>query len=137
MIGKNKRICHSCRRLGHYLLECPRKQRCPVCIEGFVKWMEVEKKTVNIGKLFFYCNSDYRFFKWSNVAPKKKIVMYEGESSCICSAKFVPKDDVEDISRMFKSLARIFEEKKVEISLNLTIHKGKTNAEENGKEKGH
>ncbi|KAL2550658.1 uncharacterized protein Fot_12188 [Forsythia ovata] len=137
MIGKNKRICHSCRRPGHYLLECPRKQRCPVCSEGFVKWMEVEKKTVNIEKLFFCCSSDCGFFKWSDVAPKKEIVMYEGESSCICLAKSVHKDDVEDILRMFNSLARISEEKNVEISLNLTIRKGKTNAEENGKEKGH
>ncbi|KAL2518198.1 Zinc finger protein [Abeliophyllum distichum] len=137
MTGKNKGICHSCRQPGHYLLESPRKQRRPVCSEGFVKWMEVEKKMVNIGKLFFCCSSDCGFFKWSDVALKKEIVMYEGESSCICSAKSVPKDDVEDISCMFKSLARISEEKNVEISLNLTIHKGKTNTEENGKEKGH
>ncbi|KAL2552395.1 uncharacterized protein Fot_06014 [Forsythia ovata] len=118
MIGKNKRICHSCRRLGHYLQKCPRKQRCPVCDEGFVKWMEVEKKTVNIGNGVM-------------LRRKKEIVMYEGESSCICSAKSAPKDELEDFSRVFKSLARISEEEDVEISLNLTIHKGK-NAEENG-----
>ncbi|KAL2510673.1 Zinc finger protein [Abeliophyllum distichum] len=137
MIGKNRGICHSCRQPGHYLLECPRKRRCPVCGEGFVKWMEVEKKTVNIGKLFFCCSSDCGFFKWSDVAPKKEIVMYEGESSCICSAKSTPKNDVEDFSRMFKSLARISEEKNVEISLNLTIRKGKSNVEENGGENRH
>ncbi|KAL2542059.1 Zinc finger protein [Abeliophyllum distichum] len=113
------------------------KQRCLVCGKGFVKWMEVEKKTVNIEKLFFCFNSNCGFFKWSDVAPKKEIVINEGDSSCIYLAKSAPKDDLEDFSRIFKILARISEEEYVEISLNLTIRKEKSNAKENGKEKGH
>ncbi|KAL2538630.1 uncharacterized protein Fot_20021 [Forsythia ovata] len=123
----------------------PEKQRCRVCREDFVKWMVVEKKTMNIWRLFFCCSSNCGYFKWSNVSPKKKTVMYEdqssgtyveSESSGVSLAKSEAKDDIEDLSRIFKFLARIFEEEYIEISLNITIHKKKGNAEDNGKEKG-
>ncbi|KAL2487404.1 Zinc finger protein [Abeliophyllum distichum] len=138
MIGKNKGICHSCRRQGHSLWECSNKHRCPVCGEGFVKWMEVEKRTVNLGRLFFCCTSNYGYFKWSDVSPIQKSVRYEGDSSGVSSVASVDNPvQTKDLSRIFKMFARISEEEEdVEISLNVTIQKGKYIAEENGKRKG-
>ncbi|KAL2457157.1 Zinc finger protein [Abeliophyllum distichum] len=137
MIGKNKGICHSCRRQGYSLWECPNKHRCPVCGGDFVKWMEVEKIRVNLGRLFFCCTSNCGYFKWSDVSPIQKSVRYEGDSSGVSSAASV--DDpvqTEDLSCIFKMFARISKEEDVEISLNVTIRKRKDIAEENGKRKG-
>ncbi|KAL2522401.1 DNA-directed RNA polymerase 1B [Forsythia ovata] len=137
MIGKNKGICHSCRRPGHSLWECPNKHRCPVCGEGFMKWMEVEKRTVNLGRLFFCCTSNCGYFKWSDVSPIQKSVQYEGESSGVSSAASVDDNvQTEDLSRLFKMFARIFEEQEVEISLNVTIRKGKRYCGRERKKKG-
>ncbi|KAL2533590.1 Zinc finger protein [Abeliophyllum distichum] len=109
MLGKNKGVCHSCRPSGHYLPTCPKKKRCHVYGEGFVKWMEVEKKSANIGSLFFCCSSNCGYFKWS--------------------------DDVGEASGDYE-VARISEEEEdVEISVNVTIRKGKGTAEENNKGK--
>lgn len=139
MTRKNKGICHSCRRPGHNLSRCPTKQHCPSCGQGFVKWMEVEKNTVNKGRMFFCCSVECGYFKWGDECPQKKPdtfgeqasggVYDEGESSGVVLAKSsATKEMKQDMAQVFKLLARIFEEEDVEISLNLTIHKGKGNA---------
>ncbi|KAL2548912.1 DNA-directed RNA polymerase 1B [Forsythia ovata] len=89
MVRKNKGICHSCRQRGHNLSECQNKHRCPVCGKGFVKWMEMEKRTMNLGRLFFCCSSNCGYFKWSDVSPLQKPVRYEGESSGLSSTTSV------------------------------------------------
>ncbi|KAL2519241.1 Zinc finger protein [Abeliophyllum distichum] len=131
MLGKNKGVCHSCRQCGHYLPSCPKKKRCPVCGEGFVKLMEVEKKSANRGRLFFCCTNNCGYFKWSDDVGEGSGDYDVGESSAISSGRNAAKDEIEDLSRIFKTLARISEEKDVEISVNVTIRKGKGTAEEN------
>ncbi|KAL2505047.1 Zinc finger protein [Abeliophyllum distichum] len=80
--------------------------------------MEVEKRTVNLGRLFFCCTRNCGYFKWSDVSPIQKSIRCEGDSSGISSATSV--DDpiqTEDLSRIFKMFARISEVDDVEISL--------------------
>ncbi|KAL2460131.1 Zinc finger protein [Abeliophyllum distichum] len=99
--------------------------------------MEVEKRMVNLWRLFFCCTSSCDYFNWSDVSPIQKSVRYESDSSGVSSAASV--DDhvqTEDLSLIFKMFARISEEEDVEISLNVTIRKEKDIAEENGKRKG-
>ncbi|KAL2486568.1 Zinc finger protein [Abeliophyllum distichum] len=135
MTGKNKGICHSCRRPGHYLSECPNKQPCPVCENGFVKWMEVEKKSANIGRLFFCCSSNCGYFKWSD--EKLNGAYHVGESSGVGTGSPTAKAEIEELSRIFNIFAQITERQDVEISVNVTIRKGKGCMVENekGKEK--
>ncbi|KAL2533972.1 Zinc finger protein [Abeliophyllum distichum] len=133
MIGKNKGICHSCRRPGHYLSTCPKKERCPVCGNGFVKWMEVEKKSANIGRLFFCCSSNCGYFKWSD--DNLNSAYDVGESSGVASGSSTTKDEIEELSNIFKVFAQITERQDVEISVNVTIRKGKGRTEENNKGK--
>ncbi|KAL2559459.1 Zinc finger protein [Forsythia ovata] len=88
--------------------------------------MEVEKKTVNLWRLFFCCSSNCGYFKWSNVSPLQKSVSYECDSSGVFSATFVDNPvQFEDLSRIFKIFARISEEEDVKISINVTIREGK------------
>ncbi|KAL2543985.1 uncharacterized protein Fot_13218 [Forsythia ovata] len=135
MLGKNKGICHGCRQPGHYLPSCPKKQRCPLCNTGFVKCMEVEKKSLNQGRLFFCCSSNCGYFKWSD--DKQVNCAYDvGEASGVSSGTNAAKNEVEDLSRILKLFARISEEEDVEISVNVTIRKGKGSAEVNNVEKG-
>ncbi|KAL2521963.1 uncharacterized protein Fot_25886 [Forsythia ovata] len=131
MIGKNKGICHSCRRIGHYLSTCPKKQRCPVCVNGFMKWMEVEKKSANIGRLFFYCSSNCGYFKWSD--DNLNSAYDVGESSCVTSGSSTSKDEIEELSRIFKIFAQITERQDVEISVNVTFRKSKGSTDKNNK----
>ena len=131
MTGKNSGICHSCRRPGHNLSECPTKRHCPSCGRGFVKWMEVDKNTVNKGRMFFCCSADCRYFKWTDECPENKTggVYDEGESSGGASTKSSTTKEVEEeLARLVQRLACISEEKDVEISLNVTIRKGKGNS---------
>ncbi|KAL2459103.1 DNA-directed RNA polymerase 1B [Forsythia ovata] len=133
MIGKNKGICHSCRQPGHYLSTCPKKQRCPVCVNDFVKWMKVEKKSANIGRLFFCCSSNCGNFKWSDDNLNSDYDV--GESSSVASGSSTAKDEIEELSRIFKIFAQITERQDVEISVNVIIHKGKGSTDENNKGK--
>ncbi|KAL2503947.1 Zinc finger protein [Abeliophyllum distichum] len=137
MVGKNNGIDHSCRGSGHYLSACPKKKRCPVCGEGFVKWLEVEKKSMNRGRLFFFCSSNCGYFKWSDNNQSNCAYDVE-ESSGVSSVRPAAKDEIEELSCIFKIFARISEEEDVKISVNITIRKGKGSAEDkdNGKGKG-
>ncbi|KAL2517282.1 Zinc finger protein [Abeliophyllum distichum] len=135
MLGKNKRICHGSRRPEHYLQACPKNQRCPLCGEGFVKWMEVKKKSANLGRLLFCCSSNCGYFKWSN-DNQSSCAYVVGESSGVSSGTSAVKHEVEDLSRILKIFARISEEEDVEISVNVAIRKGQGSAEVNNKEKG-
>ncbi|KAL2505019.1 Zinc finger protein [Abeliophyllum distichum] len=105
MTGKNKGICHSCRRPRHYLSACPNKQPCPVCENGFVKWMEVEKKSANIGRLFFCCSSNCGYFKWSDENLNGAYDV--GESSGVGAGSSTAKAEIEELSRIFKIFAQI------------------------------
>ncbi|KAL2513281.1 Zinc finger protein [Abeliophyllum distichum] len=108
-----------------------------MCRESFVKWMEVEKRTVNLGSLFFCCTSNCGYFKWSDVSPIQKSVRYEGGSSGVSLATSVDNSvQTEDLWCIVKMFVRISEEEDVEIFLNVTIGKGKDIVEENGKRKG-
>ncbi|KAL2517222.1 Zinc finger protein [Abeliophyllum distichum] len=118
----------------HYLSECPKKNNdVPVCANGFVKLMEVEKKSANIGRLFFCCSSNCGYFKWSddNLNGANDV----GESSGIASGSPTAKNEIEELSRIFKIFAQIIEQQDVEISINVTIHKGKSCTEKNNKGK--
>ncbi|KAL2527713.1 Zinc finger protein [Abeliophyllum distichum] len=95
--------------------------------------MEVEKKSVNIRRLFFCCSSNCGYFKWSddNLSGAYDV----GESSGVASGRSRAKDEMEKLSRIFKIFARIFEQQDVDISVNVTIHKDKRSTEENNKRK--
>ncbi|KAL2461138.1 Zinc finger protein [Abeliophyllum distichum] len=97
--------------------------------------MEVEKKSANIGRLFFCCSSNCGYFKWSDENLNGAYDV--GESSGVGVGRPTAKAEIEDLSRIFKLFAQITERQDVEISVNLTIRKGKGSTEENdkGKEK--
>ncbi|KAL2532294.1 Zinc finger protein [Abeliophyllum distichum] len=135
MLGKNKGICHSCKRSGHYLQACPTKKRFSVCGEGFVKWMEVEKKSENIRRPFFCCSTNCGYFKWSNDIGESSGDYDVGESSDVSSSRNTAKDEIVNLSRIFKIFSQIFEQEDVEISVSVTISKGKGTTEENSKGK--
>ncbi|KAL2524179.1 Zinc finger protein [Abeliophyllum distichum] len=99
--------------------------------------MEVEKKSANIGMLFFFCSSNCGYFKWSNDIGESSGDYDVSESSGILSDRNTVKDEIEDLSLIFKILAPISEQEDVEISVNVTICKDKESAEENntGKDK--
>lgn len=75
VVGKNRGICHSCRKPGHLLLDCPTKKQCPKCGERFKKCMEVEKKTSNKGWLFYCCTRYCGHFKWKKVESKRLVAI--------------------------------------------------------------
>ena len=126
MMGRNARVCHSCRRRGHYFTACLTKQSCPSCRQGIVKCFEVEKESINKGRLFNICSLKCRFWKW----------VEEGESSGSASTKCTTNFPVEELSRMFQTLAQIYEEDDVEISVNVTMRKGKESVNDHGKGMG-
>ncbi|KAL2458623.1 DNA-directed RNA polymerase 1B [Forsythia ovata] len=123
-MASNEGICYGCRKAGHLLEECKQKRRCPRCGKGYMKWMQVVKVLKTKGRLFFCCSEDKcTYFTWDNDQPSGGLI--EGPSSSIGLDKSVGKEKNEDLSSMFKMLANISEEKDVEISLNLTIRKGR------------
>ncbi|OVA13766.1 zinc finger protein [Macleaya cordata] len=87
--------------------------------------MEVEKKSENIGRLFSCCTKNCGFFKWSDSSHHE-----ESESSGAISDESVTEGAMDDLSRIFKNLARISEKEDVEISFQVTIRKGKGKADE-------
>lgn len=124
MAGRNKGICHSCRRPGHMLSDCPGKRRCPNCGQGYVKWMEVEKLTDNKGRLFHCCTRDVcRFFDWNKSPPDVAYPLQdEGQSSGITNGS----ESIDDLSRMLETCANIADKKDIEISVNIIkMRKGK------------
>ncbi|KAL2500295.1 DNA-directed RNA polymerase 1B [Forsythia ovata] len=114
-MASNKGICYGCRKTGHSLEECKQKRRRPRCGKGYIKWMQVVKVLKTKGRLFSAA--------WDNDQPSGGLI--EGPSSSIGLDKSVDKEKNEDLSSMFKMLANISEEKDVEISLNLTVRKGR------------
>lgn len=84
--------------------------------------------------MFFCCSDDCRYFKWGDECPQKKTgtfrggVYEEGESSGVALAESSTIEEIkQDIARAFRFLACISEKEDVEISLNVTFHKGKGN----------
>ncbi|KAL2500997.1 fasciclin-like arabinogalactan protein 19 [Forsythia ovata] len=65
--------------------------------------------------------------EWDNDQPSEGFI--EGQSSSIGFDNSVGKEINEDLPSMFKMLASLSEEKNVEISLNLTIRKGRNGHE--------
>ncbi|KAL2464904.1 Zinc finger protein [Abeliophyllum distichum] len=96
--------------------------------------MEVEKKFANIGRLFFCCSSNCGYFKWSD--DNLNSAYDVGQPSGIASGSSMEKDEIEELSSIFKIFAQITERQDVEISVNVTIHKCKGSTEENNKGKG-
>lgn len=95
-------ICHCYRQRGHMLSECSRKRRYSNCGEGFVKWMEVEKKDHK--GLFHYCTRDCRYFKRCNKSLDKECPLHDnGESSGSTNGG----EHVDDLSHMLKTLAAL------------------------------
>ncbi|KAL2461805.1 Zinc finger protein [Abeliophyllum distichum] len=97
--------------------------------------MEVEKTSANLGRLFFCCSSNCGYFKWSDENLNGAYDV--GESSGVDSGSPTAKDEIEELSRIFKIFAQITERQYVEISINVTIRKGKSCTEEKikGKDK--
>ncbi|CAA2994610.1 Glycerol-3-phosphate dehydrogenase [NAD(+)] GPDHC1, cytosolic [Olea europaea subsp. europaea] len=130
MKGRNAGTCHSCRSDGHYFNECPRRRRCPRCAHGFQKCFEVERQTCNNGRLFNTCSNKCGFFEWVELGE------FSRESSTINEALNVAANEkVEDLPKMFETLARISDERDLEINLNITFRKGKGRSEGNRKAK--
>lgn len=122
MAGKNRGICHSCRHVGHMLSECPKKIRCPNCVAGYIKWMEVEKNNEHKGLPFHCCTRDCKYFKWCKNEPNDKCPLHDhGETSGITNGG----EPVDDLSRMLKTLVNLTDEKDLEISLNIKMCTGK------------
>ncbi|KAL2494622.1 Uncharacterized protein Fot_38379 [Forsythia ovata] len=88
VVGKKLGQIPTYKLSGHYLSECPKKQRCPACANGFVKWMEVEKKSSDDN-----LNGAYDV----------------GESSGVASGSPTAKDKIKELSRIFKIFAQISE----------------------------
>jgi len=131
MRERNFGVCHSCRSDTHYFSQCKTIRRCSECKHGFRKCFEVERDTVNKGKLFFTCSNDCGYFDW----VKKE--NFNRESSTVNEVvNHEPNEKDEDFPSIFDSLARITEKRDVEISLHLTFRKGKGIAECDGKGKG-
>lgn len=88
-----------------------------------MKSMEVERKTTNIGRLFFCCSRYCGFFEWSNISPyKRKSLQNERQSSGVKDEqKVIP---IEGMSSFPKLSLKLLNKWDVEIFLNLTIHKG-------------
>ncbi|KAL2552207.1 hypothetical protein Fot_05826 [Forsythia ovata] len=57
--------------------------------------MEVEKKSANIGRLFFCCSSNCRYFKWSD--DNLNGAYDVGESSGVASNSPTAKDEIEEL----------------------------------------
>lgn len=70
-------ICHSCRKLGHFLFDCPTKKQCPKCGNDIEKCIEVQKNTSSVGHLFFCYTRDCVIFKLKIEGESS------GESSCL------------------------------------------------------
>lgn len=130
MKGRYAGICHSCRSNEHFFIECKRKRRCPWCAHGFQKCFEVERQTPNKGRLFNTCSSNCGFFEWVEQGESS------GESTTANVAlNAVATEEVEDLSSMSNTLARISDERDLEINLNITFRKGKGSSKGNGKAK--
>ncbi|XP_022876122.1 uncharacterized protein LOC111394498 [Olea europaea var. sylvestris] len=131
MARKNRGICHSCRSTDHLFADCPNKQVCTWCQHAFIKCFEVEKALKNKGKLFKCCEADCGYWKW----------LGDGESSGNSSTSIVKattptmKEAIRDVSDMLESLLQLNDEQEVNISLNLTIHKGKASSKGDEKRK--
>lgn len=97
---KNKGICRGCRKPWHYLLDCPTKEQFPVCGKGIGKCMKVERMTENLGKLFFCCSNNCRYFKW---LEEHEYCQFEGESSATSKMNL--------LTGMLQHVAKIIEEK--------------------------
>ncbi|XP_022856067.1 uncharacterized protein LOC111377240 [Olea europaea var. sylvestris] len=70
------------------------------------------------------------FFEWVNQGESSE------ESSVTNEAlNAVATEEVENLSSMFNTLARIFDERDLEINLNITFRKGKGSSKGNGKAK--
>ncbi|XP_052198885.1 protein LEAD-SENSITIVE 1-like isoform X1 [Diospyros lotus] len=123
---RNARVCHSCRRRGHYFAVCPTKRPCPSCKQGIVKCFKVNKRSINKGRLFNICSIKCGFWKW----------VEEGESSGSASAKSTTNFSVKELSCMFQTQAQIYEKDDVEIPVNVTVHKGKRSVNDHSKGKG-
>lgn len=93
--------------------------------EGIEKCMEVEKNTKSIGRLFFCCTRDCGHFKWENKVESS------GESPCGSKCTYNDKQPCQNLSCMFTTFAQITEQKDVEISINITMRKGKGVTEDN------
>lgn len=104
------------------LPECPKKRRCPNCGEGYIKWMEVEKNNEHKGLLFHCCTRDCKYFKWCKNGLDEKCPLHDGGASSGITNGGEP---VDDLSSMLKTLAKLTDEKDLEISLNIKMCKGK------------
>ncbi|KAL2519061.1 Zinc finger protein [Abeliophyllum distichum] len=91
------------------------------------------EKVANIGRLLFCCSSNCGYFKWSD--DNFNGAYDVGESSGVVSGSPTVKDEIKELSRIFKIFAQITERQDVELSVNVTIHKGKGSTEENNKGK--
>lgn len=56
MVGKNHRLCHSCRCKGHFFADWQKKRLCQWRKRAFVKYIEMEKENKNKGRLFNCCS---------------------------------------------------------------------------------
>lgn len=122
MTSKSRGICHYCRKARHMLSECPKKRRCPNCGTSFVKCMDVENNNEHEGLLLYCCTRNCKHFKWCKNFPDKK---WQWHDDCESSGITNGGEPVEDFSHMLKTLAKLTEEKDLEISLNINMRKGK------------
>ncbi|CAA2974285.1 Hypothetical predicted protein [Olea europaea subsp. europaea] len=120
MKGKNVGIFHSCRSKWHSFGECTRKCRCPRCPRGFQKCFEVEKQTSNKGRLFNTCSNNCGFFDWVDEGQTSEEVSTDNEVINVAG-----NEEVEDLSSMLDTLARVTEKQVIEVSLRVTFRKGK------------
>lgn len=131
MRRKNVGVCHNCRSTKHFFNNCPIKQGCTWCPLGWEKCFEVERNTDNQGRLFKTCSKNCGYFHW--VKTEESCGESSTRNEAVDPATIDEVD--EDLPTMFDSLARIVENRDIEISLNITFCKGKGRCEANGKGK--
>lgn len=99
MVGKNQGVCHSWRQKGYFFLLCLEKNFCPQYQHAFVKCFELDKESMNKGRLFNTGNAKYRY--WEQVGDGET----SGESSAISiiSNNHMKNEGAKDLSAMFES----------------------------------
>lgn len=116
-VVSNRNICHGCRNPGHWLPECPKKLKCPLYGTGYVTHMQVlNTSSVNYGRMFFGCSKrECKYFSWE--VGQSSGVQCDGGSAFDRSQKKEVKEEVEDLSRLLNTFAKVSNGTGVDITI--------------------